>query len=468
MADPIDWSQLNPAQGAALAQTAQTRPVMNFTNPNAMGISPYEQGQLQVAQQSTQIQRLSALAQRNYQQQMANAATTTASADTFKAQTEATNDALTQQRGFAVDQANIEKTNAESQGTQADVESKTRENIKQNMLLNAAQQGGLAGYMSTLQTVDPDKYLTVAKTQQDINTSLLGQQKSILDLQGAQREQAVKSYNDAHKLAYLVETSTDPSKTYDLVKGQFNQMGLDLGDTYSPEKMTAVFAAGQAAMGSGANAGINPAALSLIPQGAAGANLGATEAFTSGMPPPVAARAAAMSSVAPLAVNSAQALQQTLSQNQGKAPLIGSLASSPIGSKVPEKLLPEEAQNWKKNVENYQTGLRSVLKGTPEEIEDQLEELTPVYGEAPEVNSSKLQRGTALMGSLSTMVNPHGLGMPLPTPGQAPGATNAQTPAATKITGAMITPDFIQYAVSKGYYPNAQVAAADLMGRVNQ
>lgn len=407
MADPINWGAFDPSQTAAGLQALQPHVINQYTNQNAFQAaqgSPAElQYQAQMAQtrqqqQAGMIQYLAGMQQRAIDQQNANSTQLTAQAN-------AANLGVVNQRENAVAEANIDKTNAETAGSQIDVASKAREEQKQQILLQAAQSGGLSGYMDALQSLDPDKYLDVTKKQQDITTGILGQKKSILDLQGTQRDQAVKSFSDMNKLLYAVETSPNPQGTYKQLLPTLQQISPDSPDDYNDSWVTGHFLAGLNAVGGsdGKGGGIAPSAISALP-----GNVQGTAAFAGGAPAPIQARAASMAALAPVGISAANNLSGMI-QAHGGVPILGAASQIP-GLGAVAKVTSSTAAQYSSSLEQYKAAL---MKAGVDTDQPEGAGYLPIIGQ-PEESLKNVQKGTALLNSLSTQVNPKQIGVSNP------------------------------------------------------
>lgn len=463
MADPINWGAFDPSQTAAGLTALQPHVVSQYTNQNAFQAAPGSaadlayQGQMaqtKMMQQAGLIQFLAGQQQRAIDQQNANSTQLTAQAN-------AANLGIVNQRENAVAEATIDKTNADTAGTSLDVAAKAREELKQRILLQASQTGGLGGYMDALQSVDPDKYLDVTKKQQDITTGILGQKKSILDLQGTERDQAVKSFGDMNKILYAVETSPNPQDSYKKLLPTMQEINPNTPPEYDESWVTGHFVAGLNAAGAagGASGGLPSQVISALPKEVQGAT-----AFASGSVAPIQSQAATKAAQGPTGIGAGQQMLKIINQNGGKVPLIGGLASTEVGQAIPEVILPEKDQQYRKFHNQYSTSIKTALAGrgmTGDALNEAADSYVPEYGEAPEVNNSKGMSGIELLQRQQEELNPKNVGGGVPNI-NAEQTTKASAYSTNELTAAAAL------AVQQGHYPNVNIALADLTRRAQQ
>jgi hypothetical protein len=178
---PINWSALTPQ-----APNANPQILSSMTNPNAFPLGDAQraalmQGQEQMASQeriaNLQGGRQMAMGMMNLEEQRRAAMAQNAVA----------------QQGANQQGALI---GSQIQGQQIEAKAKMLDFMKQQMLMDASQKGGYGGYMDTIKALDPGKWTEVQAKTQEIQTSILGQRKSLMDLDQTARNNAVNNMKD--------------------------------------------------------------------------------------------------------------------------------------------------------------------------------------------------------------------------------------------------------------------------------
>lgn len=103
-----------------------------------------------------------------------------------------------------LNQATVAKTQADTQQLQTGQQQAALNLQKDQLLQHAASVGGSDAYMAVLSSIDPGKYAEVRKAQEDVNTSVIGQKKSIQDLDINERKDALDQYEKLNGVAQSV------------------------------------------------------------------------------------------------------------------------------------------------------------------------------------------------------------------------------------------------------------------------
>jgi hypothetical protein len=183
---PVNGLNIPQASPLGIPQGGAPQVIDSVNNPSALPVSATDQARLQQLYAASQTE--------------ANSANLTGGRQLAMSLMQLQE---LQRQHMVTNQIDQQKANQEGQlsGAQAmsanaDARGKMMDFMKQKMLMDASQEGGYDGYMQTLKAIDPPKYTDVMAKQQEINTSIVGQNKSIFELGKAQRDAAVSNLSD--------------------------------------------------------------------------------------------------------------------------------------------------------------------------------------------------------------------------------------------------------------------------------
>ena len=428
MADPINWGLLS--QNPIAASLAQGQVLAPFQDASAMPITPVQQAGLNAHYAQTDATQQGNMLSYLSEQQKAQLEAEKQAEVVRKNSADILNNQQTQAREAALAHNTMRKTDAEIRGSDADLESKRRDNFKQQLLLNASQQGGLQGYLQALEYTDPDKFLTAQKAQTDLQTAILGNAKSVYDLQGSQRDQAVKNFEAAHTILMTTEQSRDKDAYWDTIAAPvLDKLGIEHPENYDHNWVAGAFAAG-------ANASKPATALS--------------------------ARAVPIAATSELGLKGGQKLRNSLAKNGGTPTKLQAASVTAAGMKVPDALLADDVQAYRDAYVQRASAIRQILKGEAGDNADmgsinaQVDSVSPNYGDSAEDARNKLIAGDRILQSASQQINPEGVGL---------GNADISDEAPKLRYSADQLSSAAALAVQQGHYKTHEEALADLTKR---
>lgn len=171
----------------ALAAAFQPKVLANFVNPSALPMSQGDKAGLLAQMAGIQAQKDIAQGNLGFNQQQLQQQ---------KQQDMMKNQVDTAKLGMDAQRLSIEsaKAEAEIRLTDADYKSKALEFQKSQALINAAQQGGIEGYMSALQNIDPERFATMKQKQADLTKTLVGTDRDIFQLSKDEQLQTAEQF----------------------------------------------------------------------------------------------------------------------------------------------------------------------------------------------------------------------------------------------------------------------------------
>lgn len=314
------------------------------------------------------------------------------------------------ERKFGLDTA---KTGSEMKTQSLDYQSKMLDYIKQSSLTKASQAGP-AQYMDALKQWDPEKYLNMQKTQTDIQTSMIGQQKTLSDINGQEQTQLLSKLKALGPLMDNIMMSSDPKSAYSASSGLIRSIDPSAPESYDENYVHSQILFSQNALdmmskGGGLGmAAIDPSIKAgLISRMSNMAGVKPGEAIP-GLPEKpdqkyvqknilnpyegvMRTPGTALEGRTQVRANSAQTLQDVgndiMEQTQ-------SLEGIPVGTKLDNRLLKQhpQLQELKDSLDKYQLHLSNVTGKDTKEMAD----IAPQWGDSIQNIKSKIQAGNTL------------------------------------------------------------------------
>lgn len=226
---PIDNVQSQLAPNAGLLAALKPNVMSDFASPQNIPVSPTALAQMQtqrdIAKGQLKASLLGTILPLQVQQQQ------NAVANAQKQQQ------INNETGF--NQANIAKVQADTAQAQTGQQQAALNLQKDQLLQHAASVGGSDAYMAVLSSIDPGKYADVRKAQEEVNSSVIGQKKSIQDLDINARKDALDQYDKLNGVAQsiLLAPEAKRAQIYEQTLPFVRQVAPDvnLPDSYTPQ-----------------------------------------------------------------------------------------------------------------------------------------------------------------------------------------------------------------------------------------